>query len=171
MKLDPKYLAWGFSLVLISIALAACAGLDLGEIVKVRTPNAIQQTRGLPRTTSLNEAQAEYQAWHDDVQRTGAQWKQSIDRGGEIRGLLGQLTLSALDEFGPTIGGIPIIGPALPAVTGLLGIFLGVGRLRKEKESSFNKGLSEGEAIAAPVTIIPPLQQAGTPSQAGETVS
>lgn len=145
--LTSRNVMYAAALVLLTLALAACAGLDFGDIVKVKTPNEIQQTRGLPRATTLNEAEAEYQAWFDDVQRTGAQWKASIERGGEIRGLLGQLTLSALDEVGPTLAGVPVAGPALPALTGLVGLFIGAGRLRKEKEASFNKGLEKGSAI------------------------
>jgi hypothetical protein len=33
-------------------------------------------------------------------------------------------------------------GPALPAVTGLLGLFLGTGKLSKQKEASFKKNWS-----------------------------
>jgi len=142
---------FGFGLVMVAMALGACAGFDLGDVVKVRTPNEIQQTRGLPASTSLNEAEAEYQAWFEDVQRTGAQWKARIERGGEIRGLLGQLSLTALSDLGPTLAGVPVAGPALPALTGLAGLFLGAGRLRKEKEASFNKGLKEGRDMSPPV--------------------
>jgi hypothetical protein len=154
MKVDPKdmfrFWVFGFGLVMVSLALAACAGFDLGDVVKVKTPNEIQQTRGLPRSVTLNEAEAEYRAWFDDVQRTGAQWKAGIERGGEIRGLLGQLTLTALDDVGPALAGIPIAGPALPALTGLAGLFIGAGRLRKEKEASFNKGLEKGGTATLP---------------------
>lgn len=146
-----RNIMYAAALLLLSLALASCAGLDLGDVVKVKTPNEIQQTRGLPRSTTLNEAEAEYQAWFDDVQRTGAQWKASIDRGGEIRGLLGQLTLSAVDAVGPTVAGFPLAGPALPAVTGLVGLFIGASRLRKEKEASYNKGLENGVGMLSPL--------------------
>jgi len=139
---------------MVTLGLAACAGFDLGDVVKVKTPNEIQQTRGLPRSVTLNEAEAEYRAWFDDVQRTGAHWKASIERGGEIRGLLGQLTLTALDDVGPALAGIPIAGPALPALTGLAGLFVGAGRLRKEKEASFNKGLEKGGTAKLPTPSI-----------------
>ena len=112
---------------------------------KVKTPNAIQQTIGLASTVTLNEAEAEYRGWYENVQRTGAQWKASIERGNEVRGLLNQLTLSALNQIGPSLVGVPILGPALPALAGLAGLFLGTGRLRKEKEASFNKGLEKGQ--------------------------
>lgn len=145
--MNRRTLAYAFGLVMLTLALAACAGFDLGDIVKVKTPNAIQQTTGLPSRVSLNEAEAEYRAWFEDAQRTGSQWKASIERAGEIRGMLGQLTLSALDEVGPTLAGVPVVGPALPALTGIVGLFLGSGRLRKEKEASFNKGLKEGKTL------------------------
>lgn len=145
--MNSRNVMYAFGLFMLSIVLASCAGLDLGDVVKVRTPNEIQQVRGLPRTTTLNEAEAEYRAWLEDVQRTGAQWRASIERAGEIRGLLGQLTLSALDEVGPTIAGVPVVGPALPALTGIVGLFIGASRLRKEKEASYNKGLKVGRAL------------------------
>lgn len=136
-----------FAAVMLSLVLAACAGFDLGDVVKVKTPNTIQQTTGLASRVSLNEAEAEYRAWFENTQRTGSQWKASIERAGEIRGLLGQLTLSALDSVGPTLAGVPVVGPALPALTGIVGLFIGSGRLRKEKEASFNKGLKEGKIL------------------------
>jgi hypothetical protein len=142
--MTTRHVAFIFGLLMLAIALAACAGFDLGDIVQVRTPASIQQTTGLPARTSLNEAEAEYRAWLENVQRVGAQWKASIARGNDVRTLLGQLTLSALDQVGPTLAGVPVAGPALPALTGLIGLFIGAGRLRKEKEASFNKGLKEG---------------------------
>lgn len=140
-----------FAAIMLSLVLGACAGFDLGDIVRVKTPNAIQQTTGLPSRVTLNEAEAEYRAWFEDTQRTGSQWKASIERAGEIRGLLGQLTLSALDSVGPTLAGLPVLGPALPALTGIVGLFIGSGRLRKEKEASFNKGLKEGKTLSGDV--------------------
>lgn len=142
--MTTRHIAFGFGLLMLTIALAACAGFDLGDIVQVRTPTSIQQTTGLPSRTSLNEAESEYRAWFEDVQRVGTQWKASIERGNEVRTMLGQLTLSALDQVGPTLAGVPIVGPALPALTGIVGLFIGSGRLRKEKEASFNKGMKEG---------------------------
>ena len=146
--MTTRHHAYIFSLLMISLGLAACAGFDLGDIIRVRTPTSIQQTTGLPARVSLNEAEVEYRAWFENAQRVGAQWKASIERAGEIRGLLNQLTLSALDQVGPALGGIPVLGPALPALTGLAGLFIGTARLRREKEASFNKGLREGNTLS-----------------------
>ncbi len=156
--MQHRHIAYIFALVMITLSLGACSGFDLGDIVRVKTPNTIQQTKGLPSTVTLNEAEAEYRAWFEETQRTGSQWKSNIERAGEIRGIFSQLTLSALDQVGPTVAGVPMLGPALPAMTGLVGLFLGTGRLRKEKEASFNKGMKEGR-VALP-TI--PSQSSGT---------
>ena len=156
--MQTRHIAYIFALIMITLALGACAGFDLGDIVRVKTPNRVQQATGLPATTSLNEAEAEYRAWFEETQRVGSQWKSNIERAGEIRGVFSQLTLSTLDQVGPTVAGIPMLGPALPAMTGLVGLFLGTGRLRKEKEASFNKGMKEGR-VAAPTT---PSQSSGT---------
>lgn len=147
--MKTRHIAYIFALVLITLALGACAGFDLGDLVRVKTPSRVQQSTGLAATTTLNEAEAEYRAWFEETQRVGAQWKSNIERAGEIRGIFSQLTLSTLDQIGPTVAGVPMLGPALPAMTGLVGLFLGSGRLRKEKEASFNKGLKEGR-VATP---------------------
>lgn len=147
-SLSTRHVVYLVGLVLLALLLASCAGIDLGDLVKVKTPNAIQQTTGLRSTLSLNEAEVEYQNWFNQVQATGAQWKGNIQRASEVRGLLGQLTLSALDTVGPTVAGLPVLGPALPALTGIVGLFIGSGRLRKEKEASFNKGLETGRDMA-----------------------
>lgn len=148
------------AILLLSAALAACAGFDLGDMVKVKTPTAIQQTVGLPAQTSLNDAEAEYQGWLSNVQRTGAQWKANIDKANAIRATFNQLTLAALDEVGPTLAGVPMLGPLLPAATGILGLFLGSSRLRKEKENSYNAGLEKGQELGA--------NGSGTSSSGGE---
>jgi hypothetical protein len=62
--------------------------------------------------------------------------------------MIGQLTLQAFDQVGPTLAGVPVLGPILPAATGLLGLFLGTARLRKNKEDSYNAGLQRGQALA-----------------------
>ena len=141
-----KFYVYGFCVLMLSVGLASCAGLQIGDMIKTRIPHEIQKTTGLPSEISLNESISEYQAWHDDVQRSGAEWRANIDHSDEIRALINQLTLSAINEVGPAIGGIPVLGPALPMVTGLLGLFLGQGRLRREKEASFNKGLKTGDS-------------------------
>lgn len=147
-SLSTRHYVYLVGMLLMVMVLASCAGIDLGDMVKVKTPNTIQQTTGLRATLSLNEAEIEYQNWFNQVQTTGAQWKSNIQRAGEVRGLLGQLTLSALDTVGPTVAGVPVLGPALPALTGIVGLFIGSGRLRKEKEASFNKGLEKGSDLA-----------------------
>ncbi len=147
-SLSTRHYVYIVGLLLMALVLTSCAGFDLGDLVKVKTPNTIQQTTGLPSTLSLNEAEVEYQNWFNGTQTTGARWKSNIERAGELRGLFSQLTLSALDTVGPTVAGLPVLGPALPALTGIVGLFIGSGRLRKEKEASFNKGLEKGSGLA-----------------------
>jgi len=147
MKIATKYWVFGLCLLMLTGILSSCAGYDLGDVVRVKTPNAIQQQTGLPKTISLNDASAEYQAWFDMTTSNGARWKDSIERGEQMRAVFGQLTLSALDEVGPTLAGVPVLGPMLPALTGLVGMFIGTSRLRKGKEDSYNAGLEVGKTF------------------------
>lgn len=140
---------WIVGMMALAATLAACAGFDLGDIVHSRTPVEIQRERGLPAKMSVNESEEQYQAWLADTTRVGTTWKTNIDRGREVQGVLGQLTLSAWDQLGPTIAGMPIAAPLLPAASGLLGLFLGARKLSNEKRSSYNKGLQVGADTAS----------------------
>ena len=73
-SLSTRHYVYIVGLLLMALVLTSCAGFDLGDLVKVKTPNTIQQTTGLPSTLSLNEAEVEYQTWFNQTQTTGAQW-------------------------------------------------------------------------------------------------
>lgn len=133
--------------LLIFGGLTSCAGFDLGDVVRVKTPPGIQQSEGLPSTMTLNEAELQYQAWFQATQLEGNAWKASIERSDEIAGMLGSLTLSGLDSVGPEVLGLPVVGAALPALTTLLGLGLGRWGVRREKEASFNKALKVGSEL------------------------
>ncbi|MFI4860261.1 MAG: hypothetical protein ACIAXF_06220 [Phycisphaerales bacterium JB063] len=134
----------------VTLALAACAGFDLGDVVQARTPQRVQQTEGLPARLSLNESQSEYEAWLQETQRTGTQWKTNLDKANQVRVVLNQLSLAAMDEFGSAIAGVPVLGPALPLLAGALGLMVrrpgdvNQKQLAKEKQASFNKALQLG---------------------------
>ena len=142
--MKTNHLIFLFILTFVVLGLLSFAGCDMGDMIHVKTPNTIQQQTGLASNISLNEAESEYQFWYQHMQTAGSQWKSNIEHANEIRNMVNQLSLSALDEIGPTVAGVPVLGPMLPAASGLLGLFLGSGKLRKEKEASFNKGLDEG---------------------------
>lgn len=129
-------------------ALAACAGFNLGDLIKVKTPADIQKTEGTPATLTLNEAETEYKLWVEKTKAVGVEWKGRISSANEVRSMLGQLTMTGLDSVGPTLGGIPVLGPVLPALTAAAGLFVGRSGLRKEKEASFNKGHETGVKAA-----------------------
>jgi predicted PurR-regulated permease PerM len=142
--MKTNHLIFLFVIVFLVLGLLSFAGCDMGDMIHVKTPNTIQQQTGLASTITLNEAESEYQSWYQHMQTAGSQWKSNIEHANEIRNMVNQLSLSALDQVGPTVAGVPMLGPLLPAASGLLGLFLGSTKLRKEKEDSFNKGLDEG---------------------------
>ncbi|MBX3435535.1 MAG: hypothetical protein KF847_19635 [Pirellulales bacterium] len=133
--------------LIAAAGLAACAGLDLGDYIRVQTPHAVQQASGIPATMTLNQAEGEYRAWHASISDAGARWKAAIERGHETRALVSQLTLQTLSDVGPTVAGLPVLGPALPLLTLLGGWFLrrpgDVSRadMAREKEASYNAGM------------------------------
>jgi hypothetical protein len=151
-KALPVYVA-GF--LLLGVGLSALAGCDIHDVIHARTPNSIQKTEGLPARLSVNESRAEYLKWLQSVQTDAATWRGSIENAEAVAGLLSNLTLSALDEAGPAILGLPMGGALLPVVAGLAGLFLKrpgdktAAQVAAEKEASFNSGLKRGAAAAA----------------------
>lgn len=133
--------------LLLGSLLASCAGYNWGDIVHVKTPHTIQKQTGLPSKVSLNEAEVEYRVWFTNIQEAGTQWQMNIEKGNQIRGLLGQLTLNALDDLGPIIAGVPVLGASLPVLTGLIGVFLGTYGKAKGKQDSYNAGIKKAKEI------------------------
>ena len=138
-KPSPKTPLWMKAamtvLILAAVLIPACSAFDFGDLVKVRTPIGIQQSEGYPATMTYNNWQAEFQAWYDDVQRQGTQWRNEGAKASEVIGLLQQFTMAGLDAFGPTVAGIPVIGPAASMLlTGGVGLLAGIGGNRKGRE-------------------------------------
>jgi hypothetical protein len=145
------YTIYGVILGILCLCLASCAGYNLGDLIRVKTPVGIQQSTGLPKTMPLNEAKTQYAAWFEDTKRSGNEWKTQIESGDEVAGLLSQLAMQQLDAVGPTLAGIPVLNASLPVIAGLLGVYLGKRKtdaVRQEKEDSYNKGLEIGSQIA-----------------------
>lgn len=143
----PMKPAW---VMVVAMAVAVAAMVAGGCGMPVRTPLPAQRTQQLPASLPLAEAKAQYEVWLQQVRQTGAQWQGEIERVAEIENLLGQLTLSALNEFGPSVAGVPVLGPVMPLITGIVGLMVGGRRLHEEKEASFNKGLETGRRMAGP---------------------
>lgn len=150
--MQTRYIVFLSALLIGVGCLFTACGMNFGDIVHAKTPTTIQQQTGLPSSLSLNEANSEYQAWLDDTKRAGTEWKERIESADAVAGALGQLTMSGLDQIGPTLGGVPVLGPMLPGLTGLIGLFVGRSKLNKEKEASFNKGLEKGAEAATAAT-------------------
>lgn len=133
------------AVAVLVIAAIACGafllnGCDMGDIIKVDTPVSLQR-QGIEPKMTLNNAVYEYESWYSNVQRDGAEWRQRIDRGNEIAGLLQSLALGYVDEYSAALG------PASLFVTGLTGLFLGRAGTRREKEKSYAKGAEDAVAI------------------------
>ena len=133
--------------LLMGGVLASCSGSDLGDYIRVRTPNSIQKQTGLSGRTTLNEAETEYRMWFSNVQEAGVQWQENIRKSNEVRGLMSQLTLNVLDQVGPMIGNIPVLGASLPVLSGIIGLFLGTSGKAKGKEKSYTAGLAKAAEI------------------------
>lgn len=147
--MNVKYIATAFGVITAGLFVAACASLDIKDLVRAKTPIEVRQSQGLPSTMTLNESEAQYAAWVEDTRRIGEQWRTSLEKGNEVVGVINQLAMTGLEEYGPLIAGVPVLGPILPAATGLLGLFLGTARLRREKEESFNAGLKKVKEVTS----------------------
>ena len=131
-----------------TLTLAACAGLDFGDVVKVDTPRSLVDRDDLPARLSVNAAEVEYERWLQTVQIDAKQWAAEIEKGGESAAMLASITMSGIDVLGPAAAGVPYVGALLPALTGLAGVAVGKRRVRKEKEASYRAGLEELAKLA-----------------------
>ncbi len=139
-------------LLLIGGSWATARGFDLGDIIETKTPIELRQTEGFPKKLSLNDSRIQYKIWLIKVQRIGEQWRSDIEGGEQVLGFLNNLTMQAMEYVGPTIAGIPIIGPLMLPLAGLIGI--GIKRrgditpaqLQAEKEGSYAKGREDAVA-------------------------
>jgi hypothetical protein len=148
-------LVWAvIAILLIGLGLSALAGCSVGDVVKSRIPVAVQKSEGLPSQLSHNESQVEYEKWLHGVESDSQQWRANLERSEQIAGLLGNLTLSALDSVGPVIAGIPVGGALLPVLTGLAALFVkrpgdvSTAKLSQEKQDSYNAGIKRAASLA-----------------------
>lgn len=133
-----------------SLAVASLGGCDFGDLIRVKTPRNIQATETLPPTLTLNEAREEYENWVNATRNDSMRWRTSIERGDEISDLFAQIVLQGLNDVGPELAGVPVLGPALPLLTGIAGAFF-VRRPgdKKAKDADTEKDAAWDEAFAA----------------------
>lgn len=120
--------------IAMGLGVAAIQGCQLSDLIKVKTPVPVQQSDGLPAKLPLSQARGEYDGWRNEVQRTDAEWRESIEGGAEIVGLLEGFGMTALEQYSP------LAGPAALPLTLLGGYFFGNRGKTKGKEASFVKG-------------------------------
>lgn len=94
---------------------------------------------------TLNESAIQYRLWYERMQVEGAQWKNSIDRGREVAGVLSQLFMSEVAN-----SSLAAYMPLLAPILGIAGIGAGRAGLAKEKEKSYNKGYEKGLVVPVP---------------------
>lgn len=132
-------LTWFAGLAILLGTLAACASWDFGDVVQTEIPLEIQQRDGLPARMSYNASRERYETWRAETTRIDAKWRESNDAAGEFAGILSGFTLQQLNEYGPMLAGVPVAGPGLVGLSGVLAFWLGRSNLRREKEASYAK--------------------------------
>lgn len=146
---------WIAVFLMIGGIIAVVGGCDIGDVVKVDTPVIVQQNHGHPAKMSLNESIDAYDAWTAEVKLEGQQWRRQIEEGEEVAAFIGNITLQAVNDLGPTVAGIPVYGGILSAGLGIVGLFVrrpgdvSAKAVTKEKEASFNKGQQIAAGIAS----------------------
>lgn len=147
MNINPKAIAIG---ALLFVGAATVSGCNLGDIIRTKTPVSIQKSERLPKSLTLNESQLERDRYIDDVQRNIAAWNENIEKGLTLQSLIGDIALTELSPDRLALLGLPVGGPAALLLTYGLGVFTKrpgdktQKEVAKEKEASFNAGLSKG---------------------------
>jgi hypothetical protein len=139
-----KYLPYLFVLALLVGAFVALQGCSVDRLIRVKTPIAVQETYRLPETLPLDDAQDEYRRSLREAEAMFPAWQENIEEAQAWKAYLSGLTLQGVDAFvGYT--GLGYLG--LP-LAGLAGLLFGQGRLRKNKEKSYNAGIELGKRMA-----------------------
>ena len=133
----------------VSALIAGCAGLQFDDIVKVRTPIGLQQDMGLPPQMTLSEARVAYEESVNEFKTRSQVWRESIDDASAFVGVAEQLTLQGINEIGPSIMGIPVLGPSLPLLGVLTGLFFKRPGDASKKEVEEKTNAAWDEAFAA----------------------
>jgi len=133
-----------------SLPLASIAGCSVEDIVRVKTPPAVQAVFDQPPSMSYREAGQQQQIVAETTKTALTQWGTNYDDAGEWVGLIGGLSGVAYEQYGPMVQAAAGIGG--PFATFLAGWLL----IRKpgtvpigEKIDSFNEGEKRAESRAA----------------------
>lgn len=137
-----------------SLAFAVIAGCEWGRLVQVDTPPAIAAAQGLEPRLSLTDAGYEYDRWLADVQRDGRRWQGEIERASQVVAWLDTFTLAAVDEIGPQLAGVPLVGFAVPFLAGLAGLMkrrpgdVSGDEIKQTHDSTWNEAFEAGKRAA-----------------------
>ncbi len=145
---------WFVGMLIVVGTLVACAGIDFGDVVQAKIPVQAQQDLGLPARMSYNESREVYEDWRGNTVTLDARWRENNDVAGEFAALLTGFSLQQIDEYGPMLGGVPVAGPALVGLSGLLSFWLGRSNQRREKEASYGKGRKDALEDAAKASLL-----------------
>jgi len=136
-----------------AIALFALSGCQIGDLVQANVPQSVRKVVPSEPRVSYNDAKIVYADWRASVERTAEQFQTELDRKAELVSLLSSMTNDALTTGIPVLESLPGGGLLATGLVGLGAWFLRSpgteARLRKEKESSFNKGFEEGRTLVS----------------------
>lgn len=139
--------------LVMAVSVMAMQGCSLDSFIKVRVPEGVQKSLGIPAKITLRDANPAFEKFKADVTRDSKQFADSIEDGQFLSEIFGSLldTGLTLGQAGAENSGIPM-GGLLSLGLGMLG---GLSlekpgsqkRTTAEKMASFNKGLTEGKEI------------------------
>lgn len=130
------------------IAAAGLNGCKITDFVKVRVPVEVQRVTGSPSKVILTDAPDLLKEYAREFKRGGEKFVKEIARGYAWVGFISAISTTSLELGKSTIPGGAV---GLSALSLIAGIFIKGPGTAKEKNASFNKGLSEGQSIAKKV--------------------
>lgn len=138
---------------IVAVGVMAMQGCSIDTFVKVRVPDGVQKSIGVPAKIPLRDAFPAFEKFKADVTRDSAQFADNIESARFLSRVFDSLldTGLTLGQAGAENSGIPM-GGLLSLGLGLMG---GLAlekpgtqkRTTAEKTASFNEGLTEGKDI------------------------
>lgn len=150
---------WWVNVAFAAVAVAfiagatAISGCSLGDVVKSQIPNAARgylPGESVPVSPSHNESTQMYETFRANVDVIDKQWRDSLERSGEVIGAITAFGNTALTQLGGSpIAMTPIGGLAIGGLGFLWGLFIRKPGTTQAIDAAYDEGHADGSQAVA----------------------
>lgn len=121
------------------VAVTACNGVTLSDLVEVEVPQGVQEETGEPAKVSLSKAPFVRQRYVDNVKNNLAEFDQDISDAQLFADFAGGLLNTGLTLAEGPLQGVPMGGVLFAALGGLSGLFVRAPGTQKKIDEAWDE--------------------------------